>query len=186
MKITETELPGVLLFEPKLLEDARGDFFESFRVDVATGVGIPLFVQDNQSRSSRGTLRGLHFQLERPQGKLVRVVQGRVYDVAVDIRVGSPTFGRWLAQELSAENRLQIYIPPGLAHAFLVTSEVADVHYKCTDYYSGAADQHGVRWNDPALAIPWPGASPVLNQRDASFAGLDPGRADLPRWKARS
>jgi dTDP-4-dehydrorhamnose 3,5-epimerase len=183
VKITPTDLPGVLLLQPEIFADARGDFFESFRADAAQAAGLPVFVQENQSRSGRGTLRGLHFQLDRPQGKLVRVVQGSIYDVAVDIREGSPTFGRWTAQVLSAENRLQLYIPPGFAHGFCALDEVADVQYKCTDYYSGGPDQRGVRWNDPALTIPWPRGDPQVNERDGSFALLNSGRSDLPRYQ---
>ena len=132
--------------------------------------------------SGRGTLRGLHYQLDRPQGKLVRVLKGAVIDVVVDIRVGSPTFGRWLAEELSAENLRQVYVPPGYAHGFQVISDSAEVFYKCTDYYSGAADQRGVAWNDPALAIPWPERQPLLSPKDTTWLPLDASRPDLPRF----
>jgi dTDP-4-dehydrorhamnose 3,5-epimerase len=182
MEIRKLALPGVLLIEPKLHRDARGYFFESFRSDVVAAAGVPPFVQDNQSMSTRGTLRGLHYQLDRPQGKLIRVLQGAIIDVVVDIRVGSPTFGRWLAEELSAENLRQVYVPPGYAHGFQVISEVGEVFYKCTDYYSGAADQRGVAWNDPALAIPWPDRQPMLSPKDTTWLPLDANRADLPKF----
>jgi dTDP-4-dehydrorhamnose 3,5-epimerase len=182
MEIRELSLPGVLRLEPKVHRDSRGYFYESFRVDELTKAGVPAFVQDNQSFSIKGTLRGLHYQLDRPQGKLIRVLQGAVLDVVVDIRVGSPTFGRWLAEELSAENKGQIYVPPGYAHGFLVLHEISEVLYKCTDYYSGAADQRGVAWNDPGLAIPWPELNPLLSDKDRTWKNLDPSRPDLPRY----
>jgi len=182
MEIRELSLPGVLRLEAKVHRDPRGYFFESYRADVLGALGLPTFVQDNQSLSTRGTLRGLHYQLDRPQGKLVRVLRGSILDVVVDIRVGSPTFGRWLSEELSAENSRQVYVPPGYAHGFLVTDDIAEVFYKCTDYYSGPADQRGVAWNDPALAIPWPEQNPTLSEKDRGWLPLDPGRRDLPRF----
>src|SRR6185436_9057674 len=175
MEIRKLSLPGVLLVEPKVHQDPRGYLFESFRADVLSAAGIPAFVQENQSLSTRATLRGLHYQLDRPQGKLVRVLHGAVLDVVVDIRVGSPTFGRWLSEELSAENNRQIYVPPGFAHGFLVTGDVGEVLYKCTDYYSGPADQRGVAWNDLGLAIPWPEPAPQLSDKDQTWLPLDPG-----------
>lgn len=180
MKVTSLDLPGLMLVEPRVFEDDRGLFFESFRADVFAAAGIPAFVQDNHSRSVAGTLRGIHYQLDRPQGKLVRVVAGEVYDVAVDIRRGSPTFGEWRAVVLSAANKTQLYIPPGFAHGFCVTEGPADVEYKCTDYYSGAADQRGVLWSDPKLAIPWPVHAPRLSDKDRTYPPLDPARPDLP------
>ena len=183
VNFTPTELEGVLLVQPRIVDDARGAFFESFRANVFVEAGVPTFVQENQSRSVPGTLRGLHYQLEKPQGKLVRVVQGRVLDVAVDIRQGSPHFGKWLARELSAENRAMLYIPPGFAHGFCVLGdEPAEVVYKCTDYYSGAADQRGVAWNDPALAISWPVSAPLLSEKDQNYVGLRENRQDLPSF----
>jgi dTDP-4-dehydrorhamnose 3,5-epimerase len=182
MEIRKLSLPGVLVVEPKVHQDPRGYLFESFRADVLTAAGIPAFVQENQSLSTRATLRGLHYQLDRPQGKLVRVLHGAVLDVVVDIRVGSPTFGRWLAEELSAENHRQLYVPPGFAHGFQVLTDVGEVFYKCTDYYSGAADQRGVAWNDPGLGIPWPISEPILSEKDRLLLPLDPARADLPRY----
>ncbi|HXU80830.1 MAG TPA: dTDP-4-dehydrorhamnose 3,5-epimerase [Polyangia bacterium] len=182
MEIRKLSLPGVLLVEPKVHQDPRGYLFESFRADVLSAAGIPAFVQENQSLSTRATLRGLHYQLDRPQGKLVRVLHGAVLDVVVDIRVGSPTFGRWLSEELSAENHRQIYVPPGFAHGFQVLTDVAEAFYKCTDYYSGAADQRGVAWNDPGLNIPWPISEPILSEKDRLLLPLDPARTDLPRY----
>jgi dTDP-4-dehydrorhamnose 3,5-epimerase len=181
MEIRELSLPGVLLIEPKVHRDPRGYLFESFRLDELTAAGIPAFVQENQSLSTRGTLRGLHYQLARPQGKLIRVLRGSIIDVVVDIRLGSPTFGRWVAETLSAENNRQIYVPPGFAHGFQVLAEVGEVFYKCTDYYSGPADQKGVAWNDPGLGISWPDPNPILSDKDRLLLPLDPGRADLPR-----
>jgi dTDP-4-dehydrorhamnose 3,5-epimerase len=182
MEIRKLSLPGILLIEPRVFRDARGYFFESYRENVLEAAGVPRFVQDNQSRSVRGTLRGLHYQLDRPQGKLVRVLRGSIIDVAVDIRVGSPTFGQSLLETLSAENCRQLYIPPGFAHGFLVTSDDAEVLYKCTDYYSGAPDQRGVLWNDPKLAIAWPDPAPLLSDQDKKWQPLDPTRSDLPRY----
>lgn len=174
MKITPTRIADVLLIEPKLFGDARGFFYESFNhraFEQVTGLDIG-FVQDNHSRSARGVLRGLHYQLQQPQGKLVRVVRGAVFDVAVDIRRGSPTFGQWAGTELSEENRRQLWIPPGLAHGFLVLSETADFLYKTTDYY---APQHerAIVWNDPDIGIEWPlDAPPLLSQKDRDAARL--------------
>ena len=181
MEIRQLSLPGVLRLEPKVHHDPRGYFFETFRSDVLKAAGLPTFVQDNQSLSTRGTLRGLHYQLDRPQGKLIRVLRGAILDVVVDIRVGSPTFGRWLLEELSEENKRQVYVPPGYAHGFVVTSDVGEVFYKCSEYYSGTADQRGVLWNDPGLAIPWPPLQPLLSDKDRTWLPLDPSRADLPR-----
>lgn len=182
MEILELSLPGVLRIESKVHRDPRGYFYESYRADLLGAAGLPAFVQDNQSFSTRGTLRGLHYQLDRPQGKLIRVLRGAILDVVVDIRVGSPTFGRWLTEELSAENSRQIYVPPGYAHGFQVIDDVAEVFYKCSDYYSGPADQRGVLWNDPGLGIPWPEGQPLLSQKDLAWRTLDPARPDLPRF----
>jgi len=177
MQVTPTAIPDVLLIEPRVFGDERGFFYESFNqraFDAAIGRPI-VFVQDNHSRSAKGVLRGLHFQLApHAQGKLVRVTQGSVYDVAVDIRRDSPTFGRWVGIELSGTNHRQLWIPPGLAHGFLVTSESADFLYKTTDYYQPAAER-ALRWDDPTLAIAWPdiGMDPTLSAKDAQAAGLD-------------
>jgi dTDP-4-dehydrorhamnose 3,5-epimerase len=172
MKIQETSLPGVLLLEPTVHRDGRGYLFESFRADVLEKAGLPRFVQDNQSFSVRHTLRGLHFQLLRPQAKLVRVLAGTIYDVVVDIRQGSPTFGKWHGEVLSAENHRQLYVPAGFAHGFCVVDETAEVLYKCSDYYSGPADQRGVLWSDPGLAIEWPTSSPVVSEKDQKLLPL--------------
>ncbi len=171
MNLIETELPGVLIIEPKVFGDARGFFMESWNGKRYEEAGLPeRFVQDNLSFSARGVLRGLHFQNPNPQGKLVCVLQGEVFDVAVDIRMGSPTFGKWTGTTLSAENKRQFYVPPDFAHGFVVTSEVALFFYKCTDYY--ASDAEGaVLWNDPDIGIEWPIADPILSEKD-SFASL--------------
>ncbi len=173
MKISETELPGVLLLEPKRFGDDRGFFMELFHAKRYSEAGIPgPFVQDNFSRSAKGILRGLHFQQPHAQGKLVQVFAGAVYDVAVDIRRGSPTFGKWVGVELSADNRRQLWVPAGFAHGFCVLSESADFHYKCTELYSPASE-HGIAWNDPDLGIPWPVKSPLLSPKDAAAPRLE-------------
>lgn len=167
MKVTELGIPGVLRFEPKVHGDARGFFFESFHAGRYAEAGLTLpFVQDNLSRSGRGTLRGMHFQEPRAQGKLVQALSGAVYDVAVDVRKGSPTFGRWVGCELTEENRHQLWVPPGFAHGFCVLSETADFFYKCTDVY--APEHEGsVRWDDPDIGIRWPIEAPLLSAKDA-------------------
>lgn len=166
MKISETILPGVLVIEPEIHGDDRGFFLESFQVARYRDAGIDLpFVQDNHSRSQRGVLRGLHFQRTRPQGKLVRVTRGAVYDVAVDINPASPTCGQYVGLELSDVNHKQLWIPPGYAHGFCVLSEVADFEYKCTDFYF-PEDEGGLLWNDPDVGISWPIAEPKLSQKD--------------------
>lgn len=174
MKVTATAIPGVLILEPRLFRDERGFFLESFNqhvFDEVVGAGYS-FVQDNHSRSDRAVLRGLHFQLRQPQGKLVRVVRGAVFDVAVDIRRDSPTFGKWVGLELTEENHRQLWIPPGLAHGFLVLSETADLLYKTTDYYAPEYERT-IRWDDPDLAIQWPIEScPILSVRDARASGF--------------
>ena len=170
MKITDTAVPGVLIFQPTMHADDRGFFMETFRSSHFATRGLEFdFVQDNQSRSKKGTLRGLHFQRERPQGKLVRVLSGEVFDVAVDIRKGSSTFGKWVGEYLSSDNNRQLWVPPGFAHGFYVISPVADLVYKCTDYYQ-KDDDFCVSWSDPALAIEWPlkGQAPVLSERDSN------------------
>ncbi len=167
MKVEKTKLNGLLIITPEIFEDERGFFLESFNADRYKKAGINLdFVQDNHSRSCKGVLRGLHFQKTKPQGKLVRVVRGEVYDVAVDIRSGSPTYGQWEAIILSEENKKQVWIPPGFAHGFLVLSETADFEYKCTDYYD-PSDEGSLLWNDPHLNIPWPLKNPKLSEKDA-------------------
>ena len=173
MKITQTELPDVLLIEPRIFRDQRGHFLETFHAArYANLPGLPpLFVQDNLSQSTRGVIRGLHYQIGQPQGKLVMAVSGEIFDVAVDIRNGSPTFGRWIAATLSSENYRQLYIPEGFAHGFCVLSEVAMVLYKCTDYYA-PAQERGIRWDDPGLGIPWPMSEPILSPKDREYPSL--------------
>ena len=169
MKTTPTAIPGVLIIEPKVFGDARGFFFESFNQKAfndATGTDHQ-FVQDNHSRSAKGVLRGLHYQVNRPQGKLVRVVRGAVFDVAVDIRPDSPAFGRWVGVELTEDNHKQMWVPPGLAHGFLVLSDTADFLYKTTDYYAPEFERC-IAWDDPAVGIEWPleGLQPKLSAKD--------------------
>lgn len=171
MKIIETQLPGVVLIEPKVFGDERGFFLESFNAKRYAEAGIVgNFVQDNHSRSTKGVLRGLHFQKQFPQGKLVYLTSGVVFDVAVDIRKDSPTFGQWVGVTLTAESHQQFYIPPGFAHGFCVLSDTADFHYKCTDYYH-PEDEGSVRWNDPDVGITWEITQPFLSPKDAN-AGL--------------
>ena len=181
MNVVSTALPEVLVIEPKLHGDQRGFFVEAFhaRRYADHGIGRP-FVQDNMSRSRRGVLRGLHLQLAAPQGKLVSVVSGKVLDVAVDVRVGSPNFGRHVAIELDAEARKQLWVPRGFAHGFLVLSESADVFYKCDDYYDPASDI-AIRWDDPSIGIHWGTSDPALSARDAA-APLLAEVASLPRY----
>ncbi|MDZ8183311.1 MAG: dTDP-4-dehydrorhamnose 3,5-epimerase [Nostoc sp. ChiSLP02] len=168
MSITSTKIPDVLLIEPKVFADDRGFFFEAYnhqKFTQETGIS-PNFVQDNQSFSKQNVLRGLHYQIQQPQGKLVRAIVGTIFDVAVDIRKSSATFGKWVGYELSAENKRLLWIPPGFAHGFLVLSEVAEVLYKTTDYYAPQGDRTIV-WNDPDLAIDWPlNAPPILSAKD--------------------
>ena len=176
-QVTTTPIEGVLILEPKVFGDARGFFFESFNArDFAQATGLVRnFVQDNHSKSSQGVLRGLHFQVQHPQGKLVRVTQGSVFDVAVDIRRDSKTFGQWFGLELSADNKRQVWVPEGLAHGFLVTSESAEFLYKTTDYYH-PEHERSLLWNDPAIGIDWPlhllSAPPLLAAKDAAAALL--------------
>lgn len=166
MKVLETKLPGVLIIEPDVHGDARGFFMETWQQKRYAEYGLPAnFVQDNLSLSHKGVLRGLHYQDPNPQGKLVYVLQGEVFDVAVDIRRDSPTFGQWVGVTLSSENKRQLYIPEGFAHGFCVTSETALFAYKCTDYYNPQAE-HGIIWNDPDIGIEWPVKKPVLSEKD--------------------
>jgi dTDP-4-dehydrorhamnose 3,5-epimerase len=167
MKIVETELPGVLIIDPKVFGDTRGFFLETYREDLLREAGIDRdFVQDNHSRSSRGVLRGLHYQLIKPQGKLVRVARGKVFDVAVDVRLGSPTFGQWFGVTLDDENMRMMFIPPGYAHGFVVLSDMADFIYKCTDYYHPQSEQ-GILWNDTEIGIKWPITDVKISDKDA-------------------
>jgi len=179
----ETAIPGVLLLRPKVFGDDRGFFFESYHQKRFEDLGIAEnFVQDNHSRSRRGTVRGLHYQLSHPQAKLCRVIAGEVFDVAVDIRRGSPTFGKWVGAVLSAENQQQIYIPTGFAHGFSVLSETAEFLYKCSDFYY-PEDEHGVLWNDSQLKIDWRVREPVISPKDKQFQPLANVAAELlPRY----
>ena len=176
MDFKETALPGVILVEPRVHTDDRGYFMETFQARRFRDAGIDSeFVQDNASKSSRGTLRGLHYQIEHAQGKLVRVVSGEVFDVAVDIRGSSSHFGRWVGEVLSAENKRQLWVPPGFAHGFLVLSDAAEFEYKCTDYYA-PKHERAIRWDDPAIGIEWPmrpGETPLLSARDAAAPTLE-------------
>jgi dTDP-4-dehydrorhamnose 3,5-epimerase len=169
MNVIKTKLDGCVIIEPKVFGDERGFFLETFQAErYASEAGIKLpFVQDNHSRSSKSVLRGLHFQKNKPQGKLVRVVRGQVYDVAVDIRKVSPTYGQWEGLILSEENKTQLWVPPGFAHGFVVLSDTADFEYKCTDYYD-PSDEGCILWNDSDLDIPWPIDNPILSNKDAT------------------
>jgi dTDP-4-dehydrorhamnose 3,5-epimerase len=174
MKVIPTSIPDVLILEPKVFGDARGFFLESFNqkaFEAATGVTAD-FVQDNHSRGTKGVLRGLHYQIRQPQGKLVRVVRGSAYDVAVDVRKSSPTFGKWVGVELSEENRLQLWVPPGIAHGFQVTTDSADFLYKATDYYA-PEHERCIAWDDPAIGIDWPlDGPPSLSAKDKAGVSL--------------
>ncbi len=183
MKIVESALPDVLIVEPDIFADARGAFLETFHGAKYAEGGIQgPFVQDNFAVSRRGVLRGLHYQSPHAQGKLVSVTEGTVFDVAVDIRKGSPTFGRWVGIELSADNRRQLYIPPGFAHGYCVLSETAGFWYKCTDFYA-PKDEHGIVWNDPTLKIGWPISSPILSAKDAAYQTLAAMTEHLPVYR---
>jgi dTDP-4-dehydrorhamnose 3,5-epimerase len=174
MNLVPTAIPEILILEPKVFGDDRGFFFESFnQQEFSAQLGqTVLFVQDNHSRSRQGVLRGLHYQIQHPQGKLVRVIAGEIFDVAVDIRRGSSTFGQWVGCRLSAENKQQLWVPPGFAHGFLVVSEMADVLYKTTDYYAPDYER-SIAWNDPELAIAWPlTADPILSAKDQAGAAF--------------
>lgn len=182
MTVKETTLPGVLLLEPRIFHDGRGFFVETFSTRATEGYGIPAtFVQDNHSRSVRGVLRGLHYQLHAPQGKLVHVARGSIFDVAVDIRVGSPHFGLWYGTELNDENLNSLWIPPGFAHGFCVLSDVADVIYKCTRLFD-AADDRGVAWDDPGIGIQWPDPDPIISEKDSNRERLSETLNALPRY----
>ena len=182
MKLVATPLDGVLILEPRVFSDERGFFLETYNLAKVAGTALDVsFTQDNHSRSTAGVIRGLHYQLRNPQGKLVHVARGAILDIAVDIRIGSPTFGRWTGVELTDENLRSLWIPPGFAHGFCVLSEIADVLYKCTTVYD-PSDDYGVAWNDPAIGIEWPVASPVVSAKDAAWGALSEEREDLPRY----
>lgn len=185
MLVESTGLPGVLVLTPRSFGDDRGFFYESFNSRVFldnTGENVQ-FVQDNHSKSSIGVLRGLHYQLGKPQGKLVRVIEGAVFDVAVDIRKGSPSFGQWVGVELTADNKKQLWVPPDFAHGFVVTSDSAQVLYKATDFYS-PAHERSIIWSDETIAVSWPdfGACPILSTKDAKAPKLD--AAEIPHFKS--
>jgi dTDP-4-dehydrorhamnose 3,5-epimerase len=184
MNRIETEIPGIVILEPKVFGDARGFFMETFSAERyrQAGIGGP-FVQDNISVSQKGVLRGLHFQNPNPQAKLVEVLQGEVFDVAVDIRKGSPTFGKWIGATLSADNHRQFLVPAGFAHGFCVLSEMAMFHYKCSDYYAPASEG-GIAWNDPDIGIDWPIQTPNLSAKDSAYGRLKDFPAEkLPVYK---
>ena len=185
MQVIDEPLAGVKLLAPKVFEDGRGFFMESYSRRRFAEIGIAHdFVQDNHSRSTRGVLRGLHFQLTRPQSKLVRATRGAIFDVAVDVRRGSASFGRWTGAELSAESHTIMYIPKGFAHGFLVLTEVAEVQYKCSDFYA-PEDERGIAWDDPEIGIAWPlgDLGPVLSDRDLGWSTLsETDESDLPVW----
>jgi dTDP-4-dehydrorhamnose 3,5-epimerase len=183
MRVVETSLPGVQIVEPVVYEDARGFFLEVYHQEKFRAAGIDVrFVQENHSRSVKDTLRGLHWQWRRPQAKLVRVIVGEIFDVAVDIRRGSPTFGRWTAAVLSADNFRQMFVPADFAHGFCVLSDVAEVEYKCTDVYDPGGEG-GIRWDDPAVRVDWPVRDPILSVKDERHAPLLSARTDLPAYR---
>lgn len=183
MRVVQTSLPGVVVIEPLVHRDGRGFFLETYHADRYREHGIDgPFVQDNHSRSVAGTLRGLHLQLRRMQGKLIRVIEGEIYDVAVDVRRGSPHFGRWVGVTLTADDFKQVYVPPGFAHGFCVVSPIAQVEYKCTDLYDPESEI-GVAWNDPALGITWPVAHPLLSTRDSRYKSLAELTGVLPSYE---
>jgi dTDP-4-dehydrorhamnose 3,5-epimerase len=183
MRVTPTELPGVLLIEPDVFRDSRGFFLETYHAARYGGCGMSgPFVQDNHSRSVRGTVRGLHLQVARPQAKLIRVIAGEINDIAVDVRQGSPTFGKWVSVRLAADTFRQFYIPEGFAHGFSVLSPVAEIEYKCTDLYDPAG-QLGIAWNDPSLSITWGVSDPVLSDRDRANPPLEALAGRLPVYR---
>ena len=184
MRVRETALPGVVVIEPAVFRDERGFFLESYHEGRFADAGLPTnFVQDNHSRSAKSVLRGLHYQLNNPQGKLVTVVTGAIFDVAVDIRIGSPNFGHWVGEILSEQEPRLLWIPPGFAHGFCVLTENADVVYKCTAPYD-ASDERGVIWNDPTIGVQWPTDEPFLSPRDMRQPAFADATSALPRFPA--
>jgi dTDP-4-dehydrorhamnose 3,5-epimerase len=182
VQFVPTALPEVIVVEPDVHQDPRGFFVETYHAGKYRAGGIPgPFVQDNHSRSARNTVRGLHLQLQRMQGKLIRVIEGEIFDVAVDVRRGSPTFGTWVGVNLSASSFRQVYVPPGFAHGFCVLSDGAQVEYKCTDLYDPASEI-GIAWNDPAIGITWPVVDPLLSERDRKNPSLA-AHANLPAFR---
>ena len=185
LQVEETSLSGVLVLAPRVFRDERGFFLEMFNQRDFAESGVPTeFVQDNHSRSARGVLRGIHYQLPNPQGKLVQVARGQIFDVAVDIRRGSPTFGKWFGLTLDDSSHKALWIPPGVAHGFVTLSDTADVVYKCTELYS-PRDERGIRWDDPSLGIDWPIKTPLLSAKDSAWPGLDPVSTELPDYRVR-
>jgi dTDP-4-dehydrorhamnose 3,5-epimerase len=183
VKVETTDLPGVLLLTPRVFRDDRGFFLEAYNAREIGAAGLPTeFVQDNHSRSLAGVVRGFHYQLTHPQGKLVRVARGAIFDVVLDIRLGSPTFGQWIALELTDEQQQMVWVPAGFAHAFCCLRDDTDVIYKCTEFYS-PDDEHGVLWNDPDLAIQWPAIARRASGKDANYQPLRARRTDLPRYQ---
>jgi dTDP-4-dehydrorhamnose 3,5-epimerase len=182
VRLVSTEIPGVVVIEPEVHADGRGFFLETYNAERyrAHGISAP-FVQDNHSQSIAGTIRGLHLQIRHPQGKLIRVIEGEIFDVAVDVRRGSPTFGRWVGVSLTAPSFRQLYVPPGFAHGFCVVSTIAQVEYKCTDIYDPASEI-GIAWNDPAIGISWPVTSPILSVRDGRHPALAAVVDQLPAY----
>jgi dTDP-4-dehydrorhamnose 3,5-epimerase len=186
VEVTRTSLHDVVLVTPRIWKDARGFFLESFNKRQFAAAGLPTeFVQDNHSRSRLNVLRGLHYQVGKPQGKLVSVIRGQIFDVAVDIRRGSPTFGKWVSVILDEVNRQCLWIPPGFAHGFCAMTDEVDVLYKCTEYYDPPGER-GIPWNDPLLGIKWPADRPVLSEKDASYRPLAPNGDDLPPYQQGS
>lgn len=186
MKFNPTALPGVLVIEPVVHRDPRGFFVETYRADLYAGAGIPTqFVQDNESRSVRGTVRGLHAQLGRPQGKLVRALEGEIFDVVVDIRRGSPTFKKWIGVHLTADAFNQIWVPAGFAHGICVLSDAARIAYKCTDFYD-PGDELRLLWNDPAIGVEWPVEDPILSEKDKSGEPLRAWMERLPLYQGET
>lgn len=186
MEFIETELPGVIVVRPDVFRDERGLFLETYHAQKYAANGIDAnFVQDNHSRSSRGTVRGLHAQCRRPQGKLVRALSGAIFDVVVDIRRNSPSYLKWISVELSADNCHQIYIPTGYAHGICVLSKFADIEYKCTDFYD-SSDELRVLWNDPEINIAWPSANPILSPKDSAACPIAEQLSRLPLWRQAS
>jgi dTDP-4-dehydrorhamnose 3,5-epimerase len=184
LKVTPTRLPEVQVIEPQVFEDERGWFFEAFRDERWAERGLPTnFRQDNVSRSQRHVLRGLHYQLQHPQGKLISCISGSAFDVAVDIRVGSPSFGKWIGVELTSDKPALLWIPPGFAHGFYARADATVIQYKCTDVYV-PWDDHGILWCDAELKIGWPAKEPTLSQRDRELPTLQQARANLPRYSA--
>lgn len=186
MDISTTSLGEVIIITPKIFHDSRGFFLESFHASNFAAAGITAsFVQDNHSRSKRGVLRGLHYQIEQPQGKLVSVMRGRIFDVAADIRVSSPTYGKWVGVILDDVKRNALWIPPGYAHGFCALSEDVDVVYKCTDYYNPRGER-GIRWDDPTLSVEWPIKNPLVSEKDGEYPLLSSGLNELPMYEGPS